>query len=87
MNLVSPDFVALIPSTPQTYTTSKEIIGYTFELNSGVYYRLNGGVTRNIKIAVVYGAETVAIVSRVGGWGHKSMGKFRAVYEGDGYVD
>jgi len=77
----------LIPSTPQTYNTTKEIIGYTFELNSGLYYRLNGGVTRNIKIARVYSADTVAIVSRPDGWGHKSMGKFRAVYEGDGYVD
>lgn len=80
MNLVSPDFVALIPSTPQTYTKPPEIIGYTFQLNDGVYYAKDGGVTIAKDNAHVYQAQSVDVCSREGGWGHRSRGKWRAVY-------
>lgn len=93
--LIPPEFVALLPSPPQDYDqaivddmlrmcgkqSSREIIGYTFQLNDGVYYSSTYGVTIDRDKAYVYQSKTVEVVSRVGGWGNKSRGKFRAVYE------
>lgn len=81
--LTPPEFVALIPSSPQQYSNAgPAIIGYTFQHTNGVYFRKGGGVCIDRKDAYIYIADTVEIVSRDGGWGNKSQGKFRAVYEG-----
>ena len=79
--LVPPEFVALIPSTPQEYQIQPVIVGYTFQLHNGCFYSDTYGVCLDRKKAYRYAPATVAIVSRMGGWGHKSRGKFRAVYE------
>jgi len=70
----------IVPSMPQAYDRTPRIIGYTFTRKDGLFYADNGGVTMFKDRAYVYSFRTILAVSRVGGWGNKRQGKWRAVY-------
>lgn len=81
MDLIPPEFTALM-NNARTY----RIVGWTFQtLKLGVYYATNTNgndyVTMDRAHAQVYSREDIMLVSRNNwNWGHKSHGKWRAVY-------
>lgn len=71
--IIPPEFMAF------ENRAGPKIVGWKFQRNDGSYYMRDGGTTRNRLNSAVYPASDVSLVSK--GWGNKSKGKWRAVYE------
>ncbi len=80
-SLIPPEFLALmVPSK-----AGPKIIGWTFQLEGGIYYANNRNgndyITMFHERAYVYTPADVYQCSRnKWSWGHKNKGKWRAVY-------
>ena len=81
MNLLPPEFIALVPSTPQEY--QPRIIGYKFRRFDRTYYTAVGGARTAYKaLARLYTCSDVICSSKDKWlWGHRSKGHWIVVYE------